>query len=86
MPRLADRAETLRHDVARHLLLVACGAAKAGPVAAAVEGPLTSSCPASVLQLHPHATVVVDEEAAAGLGHADYYREAYAGKPDWQAL
>ena len=71
---------------ARHLVLVACGAAKAGPVAAAVEGPLTASCPASVLQLHPHATVVVDEVAATGLRHAGYYREAYAGKPEWQAL
>ena len=34
-------------------------------------------CPASVLQLHPHATVVVDEAAAAELTLADYYREAY---------
>jgi glucosamine-6-phosphate deaminase len=71
---------------ARHLVLVACGEAKAEPVAAAVEGPLTASCPASVLQLHPHATVVVDEAAAAGLRHGDYYREAYAGKPEWQTL
>ena len=46
---------------ARHLLLVATGAAKAAPIAGAVEGPLTAMCPASVLQLHPHATVVVDE-------------------------
>ncbi len=43
-------------------------------MAAAVEGPLTASCPASVLQLHPHATVVVDEAAAAALERADYYR------------
>ena len=35
---------------------------------------LTASCPASVLQLHPHATVVVDEAAAADLAQADYYR------------
>ena len=43
---------------ARHLLLLATGEAKAEAVAAAVEGPLTASCPASVLQLHPHATVL----------------------------
>ena len=43
---------------ARHLLLLATGDAKAEAVAAAVEGPLTASCPASVLQLHPHATVL----------------------------
>jgi glucosamine-6-phosphate deaminase len=71
---------------ARHLVLVATGAAKAEPVARAVEGPLTAMCPGSVLQLHPHATVVVDEGAAAGLGHAGYYRAVFAGKPAWQQL
>jgi glucosamine-6-phosphate deaminase len=71
---------------ARHLLLVATGAAKAAAVAAAVEGPLTASCPASVLQLHPHATVLLDPPAAARLDHVDHYRDVYAGKPDWQAL
>lgn len=59
---------------ARHLVLTATGAGKAAAVAAAVEGPLSASCPASVLQLHPHATVVLDEAAASGLLHADYYR------------
>ena len=56
------------------------------PVARAVEGPVTAMCPASVLQLHPHATVVVDEAAAAGLQLAEYYRSVYAGKPAWQHL
>jgi glucosamine-6-phosphate deaminase len=70
----------------RHAVLVATGSGKAAPVAAAVEGPLTSMCPASVLQLHPHATVVVDDAAAAGLQQAEYYRAVYAGKPGWQAL
>ena len=71
---------------ARHLVLVACGASKVKPVAAAVEGPVTSSCPGSVLQLHPHVTIVVDEAAATDLRQAAYYREAYAGKPAWQEL
>src|SRR5215207_643642 len=71
---------------ARHLLLIACGAAKADPIARAVEGPLTAFCPASVLQLHPHATVVVDEAAAGRLTLADYYHEAFRHKPDWQSL
>jgi glucosamine-6-phosphate deaminase len=70
----------------RHALLVATGAQKAEPVARAVEGPLAAVCPASVLQLHPHATVVVDEAAASDLQLAEYYREAYAGKPSWQQL
>jgi glucosamine-6-phosphate deaminase len=59
---------------ARELVLVAQGSAKADAVAAAVEGPLSSFVPGSALQLHEHATVVVDEEAAAGLQLADYYR------------
>ena len=71
---------------ARHLLMIATGASKVEPIAQAVEGPLTAMCPASVLQLHPHATVVVDEAAASGLRLADYYREAYTHKPDWQQL
>jgi glucosamine-6-phosphate deaminase len=71
---------------ARHLLLLATGAAKAEAVAAAVEGPLSASCPASVLQLHPHATVILDEGAATGLQRGAYYREVYAGKPAWQGI
>jgi glucosamine-6-phosphate deaminase len=43
-------------------------------------------CPASALQLHPHATVVVDEAAASELKHADYFRHTYANKPDWQGI
>ena len=69
---------------ARHLVLIACGAAKAAPIAAAVEGPLTTSCPASILQWHSHVTVVIDEDAASLLAHAAYYRETHAGKPSWQ--
>ena len=89
------REEVPRHVVtqglgtvleARHLLLIACGASKAEPIARAVEGPLTAICPASVLQLHPHATVVIDEPAAAALTLAEYYREAYRYKPPWQEL
>jgi len=71
---------------ARHLVLVALGSGKADAVAAAVEGPVTAMCPASALQLHPHATVVVDETAATRLRLAPYYRETYASKPEWQGL
>ena len=62
------------------------GARKADAVARTVEGPVAAFFPASALQLHPHASVVVDEAAAAALRLAEYYREAYAGKPDWQGL
>jgi len=71
---------------ARHLLLVATGEGKADAVAAAVEGPLTASCPASVLQLHPHATILLDEPAASRLARRDHYRDVYDAKPAWQGL
>jgi len=69
---------------AGQLLLVAQGSAKAKAVAAAIEGPLSSFVPGSALQLHQHATVVLDEAAAAELQLADYYRYTYANKPTWQ--
>jgi glucosamine-6-phosphate deaminase len=71
---------------ARHLLLIVTGESKAGAVAAAVEGPVSASCPASVLQLHPHVTVLLDPAAAARLERLAYYREVYAAKPAWQGL
>lgn len=58
---------------ARALLLLATGSAKAAAVAAALEGPLSASCPASAIQLHPDATVLLDPEAAAELRLTDYY-------------
>lgn len=71
---------------ARHLVLLAFGAGKAQAVADAVEGPLTAFLPGSAIQLHPHATVVVDEAAASRLRLADYYRYTFANKPDWQGI
>ncbi|QIG38435.1 glucosamine-6-phosphate deaminase [Microbacterium sp. 4R-513] len=71
---------------AKHLVLLAFGEGKAEAVAGAVEGPLTASLPGSAIQLHPHATVVVDEAAASRLNHADYYRYTYDNKPAWQGL
>ena len=69
---------------ARELVLVAQGAEKAKAVADAVEGPVTSMCPGSILQFHPRATVIIDDAAAAELSLTDYYRYTYAHKPDWQ--
>jgi len=89
----ADIDEVPRHVItqglgticdARHLVLIATGGHKAEAVAAAVEGPLTASCPASVLQLHPHVTVVVDEAAAGQLKNAEFYRYALKHKPAQQ--
>lgn len=71
---------------ARHLVLLAFGEGKARAVADAVEGPVSASRPGSAIQLHPHATVILDEAAAAQLEHAAYYRHAWANKPDWQGI
>lgn len=70
----------------RHAIMLGFGRGKAQAVREAVEGPLSSRWPASVLQLHPHATVVVDEDAASQLAFVDYYRTTYAGKPVGQGL
>jgi glucosamine-6-phosphate deaminase len=71
---------------ARHLVLLAFGSAKADAVAAALEGPVSASTPGSAVQLHPRVTVLLDEAAASRLAHADYYREAWAGRFDWERL
>lgn len=58
---------------ARQLLVLAFGGAKATALAAALEGPVRCAVPASALQMHPHAVVLVDHEAAAGLTFASEY-------------
>lgn len=71
---------------ARHLILLAFGMGKAEAIAETVEGGVSSFCPASALQMHPHATVIVDEKAASKLRNKDYYRYAFEHKPSWQGL
>jgi glucosamine-6-phosphate deaminase len=64
----------------RAIFLFASGEGKAAAVAAAVEGPVSSMCPASVLQLHPHAVLFLDEAAASALRNLDYYRYVQSHK------
>ncbi|UFU05962.1 glucosamine-6-phosphate deaminase [Ruania halotolerans] len=71
---------------ARHLVLVATGRNKAEAIHEMVEGSVSAMWPASVLQHHPHVSVLVDPPAAARLQLADYYRETYETKPAWQGL
>jgi glucosamine-6-phosphate deaminase len=59
---------------ARQCLLLASGKRKADILVKAIEGPVTSSIPASIMQHHRHVTVIADEEAAANLRQKDYYR------------
>lgn len=70
----------------RQVLMLAFGANKAQAIAEAVEGPITSMNPASVLQMHPVAKCIIDESAAGKLSKTDYFRWVYAHKPEWQRI
>ncbi len=71
---------------ARHVVLVATGQGKAQAVHQLVEGGVSALWPGTILQHHPHATVLLDEAAASRLQLAAYYRDAYRGKPAWQGI
>lgn len=49
----------------KHVLAVVPEARKAAAVKAALEGPITPDCPASILRTHPHVTMYLDRESAA---------------------
>jgi glucosamine-6-phosphate deaminase len=91
--QLPPGAEPPRHVItmglgtileARRCLVIATGAPKAAAAARMIEGPVTALVPASALQLHPRVTVLLDEDAAAELALAAYYRDVHEGKPAWQ--
>lgn len=69
---------------ARKIVLVAIGRNKAQAVAGLVEGPIGTFCPASILQMHPNVSVIVDQEAAAELRNIEYYNYARDNMPTWQ--
>ena len=71
---------------ARHIVLVATGRAKADAIHQLVEGPVSAMWPGTILQHHPHVSVLVDAAAAGRLQLADYFRSTYAAKPAWQGL
>ena len=50
---------------ARHTLAIVPEARKAEPVRAALEGPVTTACPASILRRQPRATLFLDWDSAA---------------------
>lgn len=57
-----------------HALLLATGSAKARAVADMIEGPVAARCPASALQLHEKATIVIDAPAASALCDPEFFR------------
>jgi len=68
----------------RKCILLVTGEEKAGILAKAVEGPVTSMISATALQLHPHCHIIADESAAAGLQGTEYYRWIFENEPEWQ--
>ena len=52
---------------ARQIVLIATGAEKADAVYGMIEGLITTRLPASILQVHPRVTVMVDREAGERL-------------------
>jgi glucosamine-6-phosphate deaminase len=65
---------------ARSILLLAAGEGKAKAIRDAIEGPVTSMVPASVLQMHPDVTIMVDSAAGQLLSNQDYYRESESNR------
>ena len=63
---------------------LAFGEGKSDAIAGAVEGPVTASNPASILQMHPEAKFYLDGGSASKLRRADYYRWVFERKPAWQ--
>ena len=68
----------------KRCVLLATGNTKADILAKAIEGPITAMVSASALQLHPHCTIVVDEEAAVRLEGKAYYRFIFQNEPEWK--
>ena len=62
---------------ARQVLLLAFGKEKAPAVRAAIEGPVSAFTPASVLQMHRRATVILDQAAASKLELREYYHTVH---------
>ena len=69
---------------ARECLMLATGSKKAEAVSRMIEGPLGAHCPASALQLHPKATIVLDAEAASALKLREYYQHVHPDGLDRQ--
>lgn len=76
VPRLAITMGVGTILEARTCLLLATGEHKAAAVREMVEGSVTEQVPASALQLHPDAIVMLDEPAASRLRRRDEDREA----------
>lgn len=52
---------------ARKLLMLAGGKGKADAIKNTIEGPISAMVPATIVQMHRHATLLIDEAAASSL-------------------
>lgn len=84
MPRFAITMGVGTILEAGQCLLLVTGSSKAGVLAKAVEGPVTSMISATALQLHPDCTVIADAAAAAQLEQQEYYRWIFSHDPQWE--
>ena len=62
------------------ILLLSSGQEKSHAIRQSVEGPITANIPASILQLHPQAKIIIDEDAASKLERKSYYSWVYEHK------
>lgn len=67
VPRYAYTLTVPALCAARCLVVVVPESRKAAAVRQALQGPISTVCPASVLRRHPHATLLLDADSAAAL-------------------
>ncbi len=67
---------------AKRILLLASGQEKAPAAKQALRGPVTEKAPASVLQLHPAVTVILDKEASSLIKPEDIHELSTMGRSD----
>jgi glucosamine-6-phosphate deaminase len=54
----------------RKIILMATGEQKASAIKTTVEGPITAKVPATIVQIHPYATILIDQSAASNLSQS----------------
>jgi len=75
VPRYAITMGIKNIMFSKKILLIASGSTKAEAIYKTVYGKITEDVPASILQLHPDVTIIVDEEASKLLNMESNYLE-----------
>jgi glucosamine-6-phosphate deaminase len=61
---------------ARYVLLMATAKNKAAAIKSMITGPVSANCPASILQMHENAVIIIDKDAASELSEQEYFQWA----------